>query len=144
MAADILSSQARTRLPAASQTAYPEERRKRVRTSVHWRVTLFRASPRSIIETATKDLSSDGFYCITNSTMTVGESVIVLLQAPAHDPRGADQTYLFRCKGRVVRVEPDGVDGCFGVACHIDDYVLWRSGDREAAIAEISAAEHSS
>lgn len=131
MGPDTLSSQERTAGRSIPEAAHFVERRKRVRTGVHWPVTLFRANPKSAIETTTEDLSSNGFYCHTNARINVGESVFILLQAPAHDPTGQDQTYALQCEGRVVRVDVTS-DGRFGVACRIEDYCLSRGDNSDA------------
>jgi hypothetical protein len=123
------------------ETAPRAERRKRIRTAVHWRLTLFHGNGRTAIETTTRDLSSAGLYCVANARLNVGDQVVIILEVPAHDPTGKEQSYAFRCEGRVVRVEPTSVDGAFGIACQIVDYILWRRSERPSPYAESGSPE---
>jgi hypothetical protein len=71
--------------------------------------------------------------------MAIGERIVVILHAPAHDPLGRDLAYLFRCESRVIRVEP--LESGYGIACRIDDYSLWRAGDPNPAAMNNEPAE---
>lgn len=112
---------------------FPKERRRRVRTSVHWRLKIYGATSKRTAETITTNLSSDGLYCIIDGPFTVGEKVTMLLEAPAHDPTGSEPTCSLRCEGCVVRVETTSAANRFGVACRIDDFVLQRRNHRAPA-----------
>jgi hypothetical protein len=140
MAFEFLASNGPICQPGAkARTTGQVERRRRVRTDVHWPVSLFCANTRAALETTTVNLSSEGFYCVVNSKLTVGEGLVALLRAPSYDPTGKDRECVFRCEGRVLRVEPASVDGCFGIACRIEEYALARNVDGEPAAAKPSA-----
>ncbi len=96
------------------------ERRKRQRTHLHWPVRLFRNSGEGVVETTTRNLSSDGFYCTTTVEFTLGEPMHCILRLPAHDPGG--QMLSLQCRVHVVRVDPANGDGLYGLACRIEDY----------------------
>jgi hypothetical protein len=72
--------------------------------------------------------------------MNVGDQLLILLHAPAHDPSGKEEACVFRCEGRVVRVEPADVEGAFGIACHIDDYAVARTSDSYTSIRGCAAS----
>ena len=95
------------------------ERRKRVRTKVHWRVLLFRTEAAESIVSLTENLSSGGFYCLADTPFTVGEALICSLKVPKYN--GNDLDRRLECKTRVLRVEPRD-DGLYGIACRIEDY----------------------
>ena len=108
--------------PAQVENPSPAERRQRARNDLHWSVLLFRNRPAGVVESLTQDLSSSGFYCVTNVAFTPGERVVCTLKIPTHDPTGKHLQRRLECKVRVVRVEPRGPDGLFGLACQIEDY----------------------
>jgi hypothetical protein len=98
------------------------ERRKRTRNNLHWSVLLFRNHAGDAVEALTRDLSSGGFYCVTGVAFTPGERLICTLKIPTHDPNGKHLEQKLECKVRVVRVEAQGAEGKFGLACQIEDY----------------------
>ena len=99
---------------------HPTERRKRTRTTVHWPVLFFRDDASEAIESVTRDLSSVGFYCLSNAPFLCGEPLICALKVPAHDPMAGERVLALECRVRVVRCEP--TDGIFGIACQIEDF----------------------
>ena len=98
------------------------ERRKRVRTRVHWRVLFFREGAAEAVESLTQNLSSSGFYCLSKAPFACGDPLICVLEVPTHDPPGSGRTLDLDCRVRVVRSESVGQDGTFGIACLIEDY----------------------
>src|SRR5689334_16327236 len=65
------------------------ERRRRVRTRLRWPILMFRETPSSeAIDSVTEDLSSSGFYCLTNAPLLEGERLICSIRIPTHDPEG--------------------------------------------------------
>jgi hypothetical protein len=102
------------------------ERRRRVRTPVHWPVTIFRSQSAETVESTTANLSSEGFYCSTKVPFVPGERLLALLHAPSHDPTAKESTCALTCQAQVVRIEPG--DGTFGVACRIEDFSLAHAG----------------
>jgi hypothetical protein len=106
--------------PAASV-----ERRKRVRTKLHWPLVLERNQHEPVtIESTTRDLSSGGFYCLIRVQLAEGERLRCSLKIPTHDPRGGRLERTLECQVRVVRIVPQESSGIFGVACHIEEYRL--------------------
>ena len=108
--------------PAELENPLPQERRKRTRNHLHWSLLLFRNQRAEAVESLTRDLSSNGFYCVTGVAFTPGERVICTLKIPTHDPNGKHLEQKLECKVRVMRVEPQGTEGTFGLACRIEDY----------------------
>jgi len=105
---------------AASIHNFPQrDRRRRARWQVQWPV-MFPGAPSTAIETVTRDLSSDGFYCLAATPFVPGESCFCILSVPANDPKDLTRMTPLHCRVRVIRVDVE--DGLFGVACRIEDY----------------------
>lgn len=100
----------------------PRERRKRLRAQVHWNVRFFRPSTSETVDTITRDLSSDGFYCLVNAAFVPGEIRSCTLCVPTHYPSARDLVRPMICKIRVIRVEVLGAGDIYGVGCRIVDY----------------------
>jgi hypothetical protein len=98
------------------------ERRRRVRLQVHWPLTFFRPGTTESTETATENLSSDGFYCSTNTAFVPGEIVSCTLSVPTNDRYGGDLTRPVQCRVRIIRVEVLTENDLYGVGCRIEDY----------------------
>jgi PilZ domain len=107
---------------AGAADADRQERRKRVRTQVHWTILLFRETTSKAVATITQNLSSSGFYCLSRSPFSLGEQLFCSLEVPTHDPLDKGRTAPLECRARVVRVEPERGNGRFGIACQIEDY----------------------
>ena len=105
-------------------SAYRLERRKRVRTKVHWAILLFQDESGEAVETITRDLSSGGFYCLSRVPFACGEVLICSLQIPTYEPNSNDGVLALECKAKVVRSEAGESDGLCGIACEIEDYRL--------------------
>ena len=71
----------------------------------------------------TRNLSSSGFYCLSPTPLTPGETVRCVIRVPAFYPQDAQRHIDLECKAQVVRAEAV-VDGSFGIACHIENYRL--------------------
>jgi len=108
--------------PLNGGTAYRSERRRRVRTQVHWTILLFPNQSSEAVETVTRDLSSSGFYCLSRIPFTCGEVLICSLQVPTYEPFNNKGTLALECRARVVRSEPGEATGLCGIACQIEDY----------------------
>ena len=101
----------------------PRERRMNVRTKVRWPVVFRRRNGESL-ETTTENLSSRGFYCLSQTPIALDELLVCWLTMPTHDPSGAFGTALLECRVQVVRSEVASTEGLFGVACRIEDFRL--------------------
>jgi hypothetical protein len=99
----------------------PSERRKRVRSRVHWPLCLFVNEEEGPIATFTQDLSSGGFYCLTDRPFRVGETLTCLLKVPTYVPDGRYVEQWLECRVRVMRVESLDESG-YGIAYRIEDY----------------------
>jgi len=105
--------------------APPPERRQRGRARVHWPLVFYRnsAGPDAApdrIETVTQNLSSRGFFCLSQMAFAVGESLICEISFPYKDHRVAESRLELRVV--VVRVEESTGNGQYGIACRIEDY----------------------
>ena len=98
------------------------ERRRRVRTRLHWQVDLLVLSETGVIETATRDLNSNGFYCCSPVPFVPGERMLCILKVPAYNPEQVDSILPLECQVRIVRVDPVNGDGFYGLGCEINDY----------------------
>lgn len=141
MAAEFTTSHDRIAHAKSVPNVARVERRSRVRTNVHWKVTIFREHSSGAVEAVTENLSSDGFYCLTAARFAAGEGLVTLLHVPAHDPRDRKLTHVFRCEARVVRVEATHVDGWFGAAFHIVDYCVWGGDAGEPCIVPVELGD---
>ena len=110
------------RKTAEPENPIPSERRRRARNRLHWSLLLFRNQAAKAVESLTRNLSSSGFYCITAVAFTPGEQLICAIKVPTHDPNGKHLEQKLECKVRVVRVESQGGEGTFGLACQIEEY----------------------
>jgi hypothetical protein len=118
----LLSTSSVQKRPDSQGGGFRLERRKRVRTRVHWRVLFFREGAAEAVESLTQNLSSSGFYCLSQAPFACGDLLICVLGVPTHDPPGSGRTLELECRVRVVRSEPLGEDGIVGIACRIEDY----------------------
>jgi hypothetical protein len=99
------------------------ERRKRARMGLVWPVRLTWADGARSVDSNTRNLSSQGFYCIAEEPFEVGDWLDCVLALPqAYDAEGSG--YCLCCRVEVVRVE--AVDQGFGIACRIEGFSLRR------------------
>lgn len=106
------------------EQVYHPERRKRVRTTVHWPILIFRSDAVEGIESTTLNLSSTGFFCVSRMHFAVGESLFCTLRVPSHDPEDKRRLWILECRARVKRAESSLGDGLYGVGCEFEDYRL--------------------
>lgn len=97
------------------------ERRRRPRSSVQWPLLLFRnIEGGDVVETITRNLSSSGFYCLSEKAFEVGESLFCALKLPPETSDGAEGR--LECRVLVVRVENDRDNQLYGIACRTQEY----------------------
>jgi hypothetical protein len=96
------------------------ERRKWPRANVHWQV-LFVDGDAEPLACTTRNISSGGFYVLSERLFIPGESVDCVLCIPAHDSRRGEDSVRVQCQVEVIRVDHT-VDGRFGTAYRIIDY----------------------
>jgi hypothetical protein len=84
-------------------------------------VRLIRPNGARPLDSNTKNVSSDGFYCVVREPFTAGEQIRCILALPAFDPARQDDLIALDCLARVVRVELLG-SAEYGIACAIEQY----------------------
>lgn len=107
---------------STSQTAKRPERRKRVRARLHWQVHLQAVDRMQAIESTTRDISSNGFYCSSPVPFVQGERTVCVVKVPAYSPGWEGLMLSLECKVRITRVEPGEDNGSYGLGCEIEDY----------------------
>jgi len=107
---------------SVSPEAERPERRKRVRSRLHWQVHLPALDGMQAIESTTRDVSSNGFYCSSPVPFVPGERMVCVVKVPAYSPAREDWMLSLECKVRIARVEPVGDEGCYGLGCEIEDH----------------------
>jgi hypothetical protein len=105
-----------------------DERRKSRRVPLHW--TLFLACNGSghPVRTRSRNISSDGFYCLVDRSVRPGDKFSCDILIPTHASLDPDEVVYLRCHAQAVRVESLGDGTGFGLACQIEDYCLLPSG----------------
>ena len=107
----------------------PCERRKSLRLPLQWPVYVARVGATHPLSSKTRDVSSNGFYCVVYERLAIGEPVECDLIVPTHMTRGGDDVLFLRCQARVVRVENIDAGAGYGLACRIEDYCLVHGGE---------------
>lgn len=99
------------------------DRRRQPRIDLALPVVLFRSKDGIRVETHTKDLSSDSFYCVLDRPFSPGEQLDCEIEIPGDD-RGSIQEpgLCLECQVRVVRVVTAGTQKGFGIAFQLEDY----------------------
>lgn len=97
------------------------DRRRRERVVLHWPVRLF-PTEKPVVETATENISSEGFFCITKKPFKPGERLLCEIVIPLESFGSPEPPILLRCHVTVKRVED--IHDAFGLGCHIEDYAL--------------------
>ena len=80
------------------------------------------------MQSVTQNLSSSGFYCLSRTPLTPGESLLCTLTMPTYDPKSRERTISLECRASVMRAEATA-EGLFGIACRIEDYHLVMNGN---------------
>jgi hypothetical protein len=108
------------------------DRRRKVRVPLALTVYLLRVAGKYPIECKTRDLSSEGFFCLVPEPLAIAEPVRCVLVFPAFDPQSPRQTILIESQARVVRVEQVGA-GQYGTGFLIEEYrVISRVSQEES------------
>src|ERR1019366_9866650 len=105
----------------------PAERRRRARNHLHWAVLLFRDHAEDAVESLTRNLSSSGFYCLSEVAFTPGERLVCTLKVPSHDPKGKLFEQGLECQVRGLGVAPQSQEVRFVVPRRIEDYLFTRA-----------------
>jgi hypothetical protein len=113
------------------------ERRRSYRASLHWTVYLACDGLTHPVCTRTRDISRDGFYCLLNHQVRLGDRIECDLVVPTHNPRCPGDVAYLRCRALIVRVERTGNGAGFGLGCRIEDYYVIRSRE-ESQVLEVA------
>jgi len=98
------------------------ERRQRRREQLHCNLYIASTALTPVIVCRTKNISSGGFYCLSNKSLNTGDwlNCSILFSDTAEGRNG----FTLECTVEVLRVEPIKPGECFGLACRIEDYSI--------------------
>ena len=98
----------------------PSDRRGRPRLKLSYRIRLYRPDKQDVAVTAqTENLSSQGFYCVSEEPFSPGDRLQCELSIPApHVPR---ENLTLHRRVRVLRLEIKGLEPGYGMACKFED-----------------------
>lgn len=101
------------------------DRRGAVRLEMAYAVSLSRPGEASPVVAKTQNLSTKGFYCVSERPFSPNEQLncelIIPSGAPGHLPR---VDLVLRGVVEVVRVVAKGIDPGYGIACQIKSYTI--------------------
>jgi hypothetical protein len=100
------------------------ERRRSPRVKLHWTLYLMLNGTTHPLRTETRDISSDGFYCVLDQPIRPGERIKCDLVVPTHNSQDPDEVVYLRCSAEALRVEKIGSGAEFGLACRIEDFCV--------------------
>jgi len=107
-----------------------QDRRKRPRMPARWTVYVSRESDSYPLETMTKDLSSEGFYCYTPERIPPGELLECTLMIPTHSKTEGPLCL----KGHVKVVRLESVGHGYGMGCQFRDYGIVTLNVHQSAV----------
>lgn len=99
------------------------ERRSRPRAALHWVVHVSRAGDQHPVASRTRNVSSQGFYCLVEEPFESGERVECTVVVPIPKSGRPDDALWLKCQARVLRVEA-AADTAYGIAFHIEEYCV--------------------
>lgn len=99
------------------------DRRRRPRLPLAWSVHLLRSTGAHHLETKTKNVSSEGFYCSVHEPFVTGESIRCTVFIPTRNTEHPEECIFLECQAKVVRVDAMAPNQ-YGVACHIENYKM--------------------
>ncbi len=100
------------------------ERRNRPRAALEWVVHLSKDGGNHPIITRTRDVSSQGFYCLVREPFESGERVECTMVIPIPKTGKEDDVLLLKCQAKALRVEAAEAATGFGVAFQIEEYCV--------------------
>lgn len=109
-------------ISAGEQTGSVSERRHHRRADLRCTLYIGKGTATQLIKCMTKNISSGGFYCISNQGFTNGEWLRCTITFP--DTGDDSNTFALECTVEVLRVEPVAPGQSFGLACRIEDYAV--------------------
>jgi hypothetical protein len=100
------------------------ERRSRPRAALQWVVHVSRAGSKHPVASKTRNVSSQGFYCLLQEPFKSGERVECTVVIPIPKSAKPDDVLWLKCQARVLRVEAAAADTVFGIAFQIEEYCV--------------------
>lgn len=100
------------------------DRRKHERLDLRLPVILSRAGNGTIVRTETRNISRDGFFCLTEEPFAPGERLRCLLLLPALSGKSTVPSACLEGDVEVIRIVTDEESGKFGIGCALHDYQL--------------------
>ena len=100
------------------------ERRSRPRAALQWVVHVSRAGSKHPVASKTRNVSSQGFYCLLQEPFESGERVECTVVIPIPKSAKSDDVLWLKCQARVLRVEAAAADTAFGIAFQIEEYCV--------------------
>jgi hypothetical protein len=110
--------------PVNGNVARKAERRSRPRAALHWLVHVLRDGSQHPVASRTRNVSSQGFYCLVEEPFESGERVECTVVVPIPKSSKPDDVLWLKCQARVLRVEAAAVDTAFGIAFQIEEYCV--------------------
>ena len=107
-------------------TGVAPDRRRRPRLRLAYPIRVHQPGDSNRVVVKTKDLSCEGFFCISERVFSPDQTLECELVIPSDKPGEAEHDMVLRFHAKVVRVEPQSPDGSFGVACRFADYTIAR------------------
>ena len=121
-ASGCLDDTSRETINATEHTMQPSERRKRRRADLHCTLYIAKSTERRLLKCRTRNISSGGFYCVSDEALTPGEHVQCTIIFP--DSGDAGDGFALECSVEVLSVEPLQTGESYGLACRIQDYAV--------------------
>src|SRR5215831_4889209 len=106
-------------------TIQASDRRNRSRLALHWNVCIFDDNGGFPLSTWTRDVSSEGFYCVVHKPFTPGDKIRCDIMIPPQPSPSQSPGTSLHCRIEVVRVE-EAPRGGYGLACRIEEYSVSR------------------
>ena len=100
------------------------ERRSRPRAALQWVVHVSRAGSKHPVASKTRNVSSQGFYCLLQEPFESGERVDCTMVIPIPKSAKPDDVLWLKCQARVLRVESGAAGTAFGIAFQIEEYCV--------------------
>jgi hypothetical protein len=103
------------------------ERRQRPRLRLAYPLRIHLPGEPVWVETKTEDLSSEGFFCVSERSFPLHQVLDCELEISAEElDRPLRNNLILRCRAKVVRVVRNGHEGAYGLAFHLEDFTIHR------------------
>jgi hypothetical protein len=105
---------------------------------VQWTVHILRAGCKHPVSSKTRNVSSQGFYCLVQEPFESGERVECTVVIPIPESGKPDDVLWLKCQARVLRVDATVANTAFGIAFLIEEYRVVHLNPAQASPAEQS------